>query len=1513
MYDTSRDPNAPFLVTTAPRFASKGNWTSSNYLLGLLGSQDTHKRLGDGYYEQMLVMDQILQLTGRRNLSGGLDGLAQYQRLMDGAAAEAARMGLRLGAPLTSTQIASLSQDIVWLVEMEVDGQRVLVPVVYLSSATAERLRNDGALMAGDTVDIQTTTKLNNDGTISGTRGTWLSADTLINDGAISAGRGWLDVTTRGDTVNRGHMDGRTITITSTEGDVVNAPTFDGLAWRGGTIDAGEGGLQVTAARDVVNRGQLTSAGSAGVSAGRDVVFEPDAGVTAGNYVFIESGRDSRFTAAHAEAGAGMAIVAGGSIIADTVTDTATYDNHVGGGRNWRRTTATNETVTGSTFEANGDIAMHAKTGDIDLTAATVRSQDGGVTMVADQGDVNLRSQEEEHHFVEDTYRKDKGTFSSTTTRTHTEVHDTVSVGTTVSGKMVGISGDNILVHGSTVVSDDGTALLARDRVTIEAAENTHYESFSSSKKQSGLFSDGGVGFTIGTSKRSQTADVHEVTHTGSVVGSVDGRVDIYAGGHYQQTGSDVIGNGGVGINAASITVEHAEDSLTVHETQKASSGGLHVNIKGGAADAATSAYGSLKRAGEVQDDRLSALYAVQAAQTVFGPSGQASFGAAGDMLENGAPSKTNNGGMSLRIGIGASSSKSETDYVETTAHTSSIRSANGDVTVIARDGDAKFVGAVVEGVNTTVGAIHGSLIMLSAEEDSVLREKNSAKSGEVGVTFGSEAGVGVYVSANVAKGNGQGDGTTHVETRIGSDRGTTTFFSGGDTIGQGAQIIGEKVVGQVEGDFRMTTEQDTNDYKRKDQSAGIDAAYGIGGGHVDVNYNQAKVNSNYTSAQEQSGVQAGAGGFQIDVKGHTQLDGAAIASTATPDKNSFTTGSLDWSDLKNEAAYKATSAGVSMGGGTQGGHFSPSYATTGDSSSSTTKAGIADGTLVVKDGSGSDIARGATQLQQTGLEEIFDQRKVAETIEMGQVAGQIGFRAVGDYAKSQTSDYENAERDKAIADKKLEAGGLSEQETQYWQQISKQNGEVMAANQAQYDAWKEGSANKAIAHAVAGALSAGLGGGSALDGALGAAAAELARPLTDDENKLVQGLVSLGIGGAAGGSSGASTALSGEVNNRMLHSRATNDLPEVEHIKELSGGDPQREAELWAAACALAKCSAGIPANDPSRAYWAALEAAGNAPERQADRDRLESAVGAVYRRDPTYRTEGVVESGLMYQYGLADAIGDASSRNRVGEYTGRTLQVVGGGAGVVTGLGSCIPSYGAGCVLAAAGVDQMQAGIRGAPTFGGMGLTELGMSPGAAELTYGLLTGAGEFATARLAIASAGAQVEDAAQAAFRNAQGIYGPDGAPLMDFSQLSSPQKMVVGEILGEEKVLALVPDGKFIGRSQGIGETGIDNILQVNRPDVDYVIVEYKFGQSTLKDTTDGMQGSDAWTLGSDRIRRSVGDPDVALDIASAVRDGRIERWVVHTDPAGNVTVGLLDVDGRFIQRPRSALFGGGQ
>jgi len=417
------------------------------------------------------------------------------------------------------------------------------------------------------------------------------------------------------------------------------------------------------------------------------------------------------------------------------------------------------------------------------------------------------------------------------------------------------------------------------------------------------------------------------------------------------------------------------------------------------------------------------------------------------------------------------------------------------------------------------------NLYLLSAEEGNEPKEKSKAPSGEVGVTIGSEAGIGVYVSASASKGKGQGDGSTHAETIIrGSD--TTRFASGGDTIGKGAQIIGDTVIGRVGGDMLLQSQQDTNDYQRKDQSAGVDAAVGIGGGSVSANYSQSKLDSDYTSVEKQTGIQAGKGGVDLYVEGHLQLDGAAIASTADPSKNRVDVGSLGWSDLRNEAEYKATSVSVSGGGGSSGGSFSGGYANTSDSSSSTTKAGIADGTLVVRDGSGGDIARGVTELQQDGLEPILDAQKVAETLETQQVAGEVGFTAVGDFATMQQ---------RKAADDLVAAQDSGDKAAE-------------ADAKARLDSWSDGGTNKTLLHGMTGAAAAALGGGDIIGGALGAAGAEKAKGAMSDyliangiergstAYETLMGLGSTALGGALGGETGASTALAGDVYNRQLH-----------------------------------------------------------------------------------------------------------------------------------------------------------------------------------------------------------------------------------------------------------------------------------------------------------------------------------------------------------------------------------------
>ncbi|MCW8209393.1 hypothetical protein D8B24_20820, partial [Verminephrobacter aporrectodeae subsp. tuberculatae] len=150
-----------------------------------------------------------------------------------------------------------------------------------------------------------------------------------------------------------------------------------------------------------------------------------------------------------------------------------------------------------------------------------------------------------------------------------------------------------------------------------------------------------------------------------------------------------------------------------------------------------------------------------------------------------------------------------------------------------------------------------------------------------------------------------------------------------------------------------------------------------------------------------------------------------------------------------------------------------------------------------------------------------------------------------------------------------------------------------------------------------------------------------------------------------------------------------------------------------------------------------------------------------------------------------------------------------------------------------------------------------------------------------------------------------GVHDIDGNPLLDLKSLTHEQKGIFGDLFGGHAVKQIVPDGQKIARTPGIGETGIDDLYKVNRKDVDFVSIEYKFvgdpkrtGSSVLGMTADGRQGSERWIRGSDRLKRSVGYQN-AIAVENAINNSRFESWVITTRPNGSTEIQVLDSFGK--------------
>lgn len=1273
----SNGPGRRYLIETDPRFVNYDNFISSDLLLDKLGVDPewTQTRLGDGFYEQRLVLDQITQLTGRRYLGNYADGVAQYRTLLESGVAAAGQLQLSMGVGLTAAQAAALTQDIVWMVEQDYQGQKVLVPVVYLASNSLQ-LRGNGALIAGGNVELNATNAMSNQGVIAGADVS-ITAGNLLNQGRIS-GTGSVALEARNDLLNQGQIQGRDValvagnnlvseaskaingvgilsgisasntlqlfagndmTLSGTRvqadgsaaliagnnlsltpsalrndngllrgGDAVSVTTGKDLVVSAGndlqlhgvTIKAGGSAalqagnnlsltpttgldgkvatrtnistgdsLQLTAGNDLtIRQADVKAGGDLIAAAGNNLNVESvlnetetnsyktrngktrvttttttqtidQQALTAGGNLILSAGNDVNLVAAKLDAGKGLGISAGNDINASTLT-TVDTSNTLETRKRFKQTTATSdETVHGTEFNAGGNLAMQAGN-DITLTAASAATKEGGITLAAGN-DVNLLAASEQHDAVQDMTKKKKGTFSSKTTTTHDEWQDNVAVTTTLSGDTVQIAaGNDLLSQGAQVASTGDVVLAAGNNITLDTVQNTHSEEHEKTVKKSGLYGGGGFSVALGVTKKTDGLDVTEVTNSGSLVGSTDGSVTITAGNKVAITGSDVLSATSTTIVGKEVTIAAAENTVDTVQTSKQQSAGITLGISGGVVDTALAAYGAAKRISDVDDDRLKALYAARAAYAtgatvdqakttpdnfLAGYQGQAVGGNVAKPGKEPASGLEGAGaatGMSFRLGIGASSSSSKTSTHEESTGGSRILS-NGNVTIAATGGDLNVIGSKIAGTNVALAAAN-NLNLLSNQETNTTKSENKNAGGEIGVSVG--ATTGYYLTVSAGKGSAKGNSDLRAESVVTAND-TLTLVSGNDTTIQGAQAVGNKVLANVGGDLLIKSEQDTNEYKSKQQQASLTLATGSGSGG---SYSQQKVNSSYTSVTEQSGIQAGNGGFDITVGGNTKLVGGAIASAADASLNRLSTDSLTVEDLQNKAEYKTS--GVTVAGGTGSSMASVAIGAglsmlgnASDSSSSTTKSDIAAGTIQIRNGDESALAgldRNATELQQSGLKEIFDQKKIEDQKELMGLAGEIGFRVVGDVASAM---YQKAQLDLASApDEASKAQAL-----------------------ARLEAWSDGGTNKILLHGLTGAAVAALGGKNALQGAAAAAGAEtvksamsdylVAHGVTDREtyNALME-LGSAAIGGVLGGQDGANTALSGDRFNRQLH-----------------------------------------------------------------------------------------------------------------------------------------------------------------------------------------------------------------------------------------------------------------------------------------------------------------------------------------------------------------------------------------
>ncbi|HDL7059655.1 TPA: hemagglutinin repeat-containing protein, partial [Yersinia enterocolitica] len=353
---------------------------------------------------------------------------------------------------------------------------------------------------------------------------------------------------------------------------------------------------------------------------------------------------------------------------------------------------------------------------------------------------------------------------------------------------------------------------------------------------------------------------------------------------------------------------------------------------------------------------------------------------------------------IGISLSYGSQSSKSE-QTVNQTTHQGSTLTAGNNLNITATgsgvkgaDGDIVVHGSQLQAGKDASLTANRDVIMQSTQETQTLDGSNKSSGGSLGIGIGaSQGGWGINISASLNKGKGSesGNGLTHTETTVNAGN-QLNITSGRDTVLHGAQVSGETVKADVGRDLLLQSQQDSDRYDSKQQDASVGGSFNFGSmtGSASINASRDKMHSNFDSVQEQTGIFAGKGGFDITVGEHTQLDGAVIASTATADKNTLDTGTLGFSNIGNKADFKVEhqSVGISTGGNI-GGQFVGNMANgllvganNEGHADSTTHAAVSDGTITVRDTDKqqqnvADLSRDVEHAN-NALSPIFDKEK---------------------------------------------------------------------------------------------------------------------------------------------------------------------------------------------------------------------------------------------------------------------------------------------------------------------------------------------------------------------------------------------------------------------------------------------------------------------------------------------------------------------------------------------------------
>ncbi len=991
LYRVHPESTAKYLVETDPAFTDRKKFLSSDYMYNRLkwDPDKIPKRIGDGFYEQQLLADQILKQTGKRHLDGYTDDETAFKALMDAGITYAKEMNLSPGIKLSKEQIAALTSDMIWLEEREVyvngKKERAVYPVLYTKNTQGLRLTKGGSLISARNIIVETKDALQNAGTLYG-ENILVNAGEIENTGLIRAKN--IGLTSESNIHVQGSVIGDKAVALEAKNDIAVESTTEKLAHQdvlnttaGIAVKGDEGVLVVSAGKNIALAGATLAAlgknGSVLLSAGENISLdtkklqsEKDMTVSAENYLRTKRG-----------------------------------------------------TELGTEIQADRNISIAAGN-DLAARAADIASKNGTTSLSAGN-DISLtegREISEDHYGIR---YKESGLLSTKTTTIRTDTESDTAITSKVTGQNVSIAAkrDASFTAADIAADHDVTVTAGRNVSAVSADNYVHTEHFKSVKK-SGIFSaGGGLGFTIGTQQTKTTQDSDAITQQGTNIAALGGNVSISAGENAHISSSNILADKDANISAKENIIDGKSNVYRESITQESKTTGLTVSFSHGLLDLGQEFYAPLKRMGEVEDDRLKAAYALQARRLI-----REKFGKGKNPLK----------GQTFSLDISFGTSKSYSRMENTTTEYAGSRIASGrNTNITAGERALTVTGSAVTGNNVSLSA-KGNVRLEAGENTSITTTENKFSSASIGASFTPSGLTDISISANKANGNSKESVTSYSPALV-SAKNDLSLTSGKDMDIIGSKAQGEKITAKVGGSLNIETLQEKETYEEDNHSTGFGVSWNVnqtkkettdanGDTKIETlrsfskptfsaSWNKGNIDSHYRSARDQAGFFAGSKGFDIYVEKNTDLKGGVIASNAAPDKNHLSTGTFSFSDLHNEAEYRAKDTGTSAqikptlvqtkkedpeGNKieslkvVQALHATPSIPTVVQGSAdSTTKAAVAPGIIDIRENKAQDISAlsrdTANALNELGR--IFDKKSVEEQKELVNVFREEAFR----------------------------------------------------------------------------------------------------------------------------------------------------------------------------------------------------------------------------------------------------------------------------------------------------------------------------------------------------------------------------------------------------------------------------------------------------------------------------------------------------------------------------------------